>query len=117
MCTNWHSQAFFYQAILREFCNFGRIELAPSANIRDLIQLAVKHEMNYIDAVQLRTPDDIANDVTELLIERRAMLIEYFGLDISSEGELQSIPLILRGYTPELCKLPAFLLRLGFEVR
>ncbi|KAI8057848.1 putative DNA mismatch repair protein mlh1 [Syncephalis plumigaleata] len=116
MELNRISRVFFYQAILREFCNFGRIELTPPANIRDLIQLAVRHEMNYVDANQLRTPDEIANDVTELLIERRAMLLEYFGLDISSEGELQSIPLILRGYTPELCRLPAFLLRLGFEV-
>ncbi|KAI9592393.1 mutL-like protein 1, colon cancer, nonpolyposis type 2 [Syncephalis fuscata] len=81
MELNRISQSFFYQAMLREFCNLG-------------LQLAVKHEMNYIDASQL-------HDVTELLIERRAMLLEYFTLEINAN---------------ELYKLPAFLLRLGSEV-
>jgi DNA mismatch repair protein MLH1 len=81
-----------------------------------LIQLAVKHEMTYVDASQLRQPEEIAQDIVELLIERRTMLLEYYAMEISPEGELLTLPLLLRGYTPELCKLPAFLLRLGAEV-
>lgn len=54
--------------------------------------------------------------VSAQLIERRDMLLEYFTLEVSPEGELLSIPLLLKGYTPCLGKLPGFLLRLGPHV-
>jgi DNA mismatch repair protein MLH1 len=41
------------------------------------------------------------------------MLNEYFCLEISEDGKLISIPLLLKGYVPSLAKLPRFLLRLG----
>jgi DNA mismatch repair protein MLH1 len=41
------------------------------------------------------------------------MLSEYFTLEISEEGELLSIPLLVKGYMPSIAKLPNFLLRLG----
>jgi DNA mismatch repair protein MLH1 len=41
------------------------------------------------------------------------MLNEYFSMEISDEGRLMSIPLLLKGYLPSLIKLPRFLLRLG----
>jgi DNA mismatch repair protein MLH1 len=44
------------------------------------------------------------------------MLLEYFSLDISPAGELLGIPLLVKGYTPALAKLPHFLLRLGPHV-
>ena len=44
------------------------------------------------------------------------MLLEYFSFEISEEGEIISIPLLLKGYTPSLAKLPRFLLRLGPHV-
>ena len=45
------------------------------------------------------------------------MLSEYFALDISEDGLVQSIPLLLRDYTPNLDKLPLFLMRLGPQVQ
>lgn len=45
------------------------------------------------------------------------MLRDYFSLDINDEGELVSLPLLLKGYTPSMGKLPSFLLRLGPNVR
>jgi DNA mismatch repair protein MLH1 len=45
------------------------------------------------------------------------MLSEYFSLDLTSAGEVQAIPLLLQGYTPNLDKLPYFLMRLGPQVR
>ena len=53
----------------------------------------------------------------KLLTERRDMLSEYFALDISEDGLVQSIPLLLRDYTPNLDKLPLFLMRLGPQVQ
>lgn len=44
------------------------------------------------------------------------MLRDYFSLDISDDGNLHTIPILLKGYMPSLGKLPAFLLRLGPNV-
>ncbi len=51
--------------------------------------------------------------VEDQLIARREMLSEYFSLEISADGELLGIPLLTKGYTPSLAKLPRFLLRVG----
>lgn len=45
------------------------------------------------------------------------MLDEYFSLKISKNGELESLPLLMGDYTPNLDKLPLFLMRLGPQVR
>lgn len=50
-------------------------------------------------------------------MDRREMLVEYFSMTISSEGMVESIPLLLKHYTPNLDKLPLFLMRLGPQVR
>ena len=47
---------------------------------------------------------------------RRDMLSEYFSLHISSEGLVETLPLLLRDFTPNLDKLPSFLMRLGPQV-
>lgn len=44
------------------------------------------------------------------------MLTEYFSLDISADGSLISLPMIIKDYVPSMNKLPLFLLRLGTEV-
>lgn len=47
---------------------------------------------------------------------RRDMLAEYFSIKISPDGMVESLPLLLRDYTPNLDKLPSFLMRLGPQV-
>lgn len=49
-------------------------------------------------------------------MSRVEMLNEYFSFNINSRGELESLPLLLRDYTPNLDKLPLFLMRLGPQV-
>lgn len=44
------------------------------------------------------------------------MLQEYFSMEITDSGDLVSIPLLLKGYMPNLGKLPSFILRLGPNV-
>ncbi len=60
--------------------------------------------------------DAAVSRVEQQLVSRRAMLREYFALDISAAGELRGLPLLARGYAPALAKLPRFLLRLGPHV-
>ena len=54
--------------------------------------------------------------IVEILMDRREMLSEYFATHITEDGLLESIPLLLRDYTPNLDKLPLFLMRLGPQV-
>lgn len=103
---------YFYQLGLTDFGNFGIIKFEPPLSIKSLIEFGMESE-------RARTPDDsvawneIPAAVTAQLVERREMLIEYFQLEISESGELLSLPLLLKGYTPSLIKLPQFLMRLG----
>ncbi|KAJ5226985.1 uncharacterized protein N7469_006991 [Penicillium citrinum] len=107
---------FFYQIGLTDFGNFGVIKLDPPPKLVDLLSIAAEAEQQAHNG----TADDAeavfsnaAEAVSRTLIERREMLDEYFSMQISAEGELQTLPLLLKGYVPSLAKLPRFLLRLG----
>jgi DNA mismatch repair protein MLH1 len=51
-----------------------------------------------------------------LLLDKREMLDEYFSLKLSEEGQIETLPMLLKGYTPNLDRLPHFLLCLGTQV-
>ncbi|KAE8352638.1 hypothetical protein BDV28DRAFT_134767 [Aspergillus coremiiformis] len=116
---------FFYQIGLTDFGNFGIIKLDPPPKLNDLIQIAADAEREAVsDTTSQKTKpnkqseeSDIFTNAPDLvartLIDKREMLNEYFSLEISAEGELLSLPLLLKGYLPCLGKLPRFLLRLG----
>ncbi|KAF5635344.1 DNA mismatch repair MLH1 [Fusarium tjaetaba] len=108
---------YFYQLALTDFGNFGAIKFNPSLDLRELLRKAAEMEKSSItspeDDFEVET---LVDRVADQLIERREMLLEYFSLEISPAGELVSLPLLLKGYTPPLVKLPRFLLRLGPSV-
>ncbi|KAJ3237804.1 DNA mismatch repair protein [Chytriomyces hyalinus] len=115
------TREFFYQIALHGFSNFGFTELnTDGVNVQELIQLAVEEqisaEQTSASEKQLMSPQDIAQQITALLIERRELLDEYFSVIISEEGMLYALPVLLKEYAPNLSKLPLFLLRLGTEV-
>ena len=49
-------------------------------------------------------------------MDQREMLEEYFSLVISEGGTVESLPMLLKNYTPNLDRLPLFLMRLGPQV-
>jgi DNA mismatch repair protein MLH1 len=112
------SNEFFYQVGLTDFGNFGRIVLDPAPKLMDILRLGAEAE---VENAKRETSDEdfelnavkIAAGVHKQLLSRREMLLEYFSLDISEEGFLLSLPLLLKGYLPSLAKLPRFLIRLG----
>jgi DNA mismatch repair protein MLH1 len=55
--------------------------------------------------------------IVETIMTRREMLAEYFSVHVSPDGMVESLPHLLRDYTPNLDKLPSFLMRLGPQVR
>ncbi|KAK4193751.1 DNA mismatch repair protein Mlh1 [Podospora australis] len=107
---------YFYQVGLTAFGNFGTAQFNPPLNLRELLRQAVDAEKKRNNGQQ-DSVDEEDNEIIELvadqLIERREMLSEYFSLEISPTGELTSLPILTRGYSPALSKLPRFLLRLG----
>lgn len=107
---------FFYQVGLTDFGNFGVIRLDPPPKLVDILQIAAETEQQEhlsSDADAETIFANAAKMVAQTLIERREMLDEYFSLKVSPEGDLLTIPLLLKGYVPSLAKLPRFLLRLG----
>ena len=103
---------YFYQLGLTDFGNFGAIKFEPPLDIKELIGIGVDFE-------KANEPDEgvewneVAELVTKQLVARREMLLEYFSLEVTPEGQLVGIPLLLKDYTPSLAKLPRFLMRLG----
>ena len=59
----------------------------------------------------------LSQHVVEFLKTKSDMLLEYFSLEIDGDGHIVSLPLLLESYTPNLDKLPLFILRLATEVR
>lgn len=115
LCTE-----YFYQLGLTDFANFGSIRFEQPLDIKALIELGVGAERSEAREKHAGDGDaediewaEIASLVTTRLIERREMLLEYFSMEISPEGQLLSIPLLIKGYTPSMTKLPRFLMRLG----
>lgn len=108
---------YFYQVGLTDFGNFGVIRFDPSLNLRTVLRIAAEHEKEKSDTgAESFDPEEVVELISTQLIERREMLLEYFSLEISPAGDLISIPLLMKGYTPSMAKLPQFLLRLGPHV-
>ncbi|OAL03882.1 DNA mismatch repair protein MutL [Phaeosphaeriaceae sp. SRC1lsM3a] len=108
---------YFYQVGLTDFGNYGTIRFNPPLPLEDLLKVAAEQERkNAGDEADELDWNDVVDRVRELLISKAALLQEYFSMEVTPEGELCSIPLLMKGYTPSIAKLPQFLLRLGPHV-
>jgi len=108
---------YFYQLGLTDFGNFGVINFSPPLDLREILKIGAEVEKEAMGASDEEfNVDLVVAKVADRLIERREMLQEYFSLEITPTGELVSIPLLVKGYTPSLGKLPRFLVRLGPHV-
>ncbi|KAK1996722.1 DNA mismatch repair protein MutL [Colletotrichum falcatum] len=105
---------YCYQVGLTDFGNFGTIRFKPPLDLRDILRVGADMEKDGMESPDEKFDvDDLVEKVAAQLIERREMLSEYFSLEVSPAGELLTIPLLIKGYTPAMVKLPQFLLRLG----
>lgn len=110
------SAEYFYQLGLTDFGNFGVIRFNPPLNLRELLGFGAA-QARALEPEELNFDwGQVVPTVSEQLMSRKNMLAEYFSLEISEEGDLLSIPLLVKGYMPSLAKLPNFLLRLGPHV-
>ncbi|WWC71688.1 uncharacterized protein I206_105646 [Kwoniella pini CBS 10737] len=104
----------FYQIGLRQFGAFNRLRLEPPPNLRDLLKLAAEDETGLQDAGL--EVDNVVQSIFDILMEKRGMIDEYFSLLINEKGLVETLPMLLKGYTPNLDRLPHFLLCLGTQV-
>lgn len=110
-------EELFYQLGLRQFGNLHRLKLDPPPSVRRLVKIAVKAEKERWRSAGLNlSPAELTDRIVEKLMARAEMLKEYFSISINEKGELESLPLLLPDYTPNLDKLPLFLMRLGPQV-
>lgn len=111
------SNELFYQIGLTDFGNFGAIQLtssdAPLLHLKDILKIAAELEVETDESLARLPAERIADRVYQQVFSRREMLKEYFSLDIDDEGNLLTIPLLIKNYLPCMAKLPTFLLRLG----
>ncbi|KAI5785543.1 hypothetical protein DFH27DRAFT_575955 [Peziza echinospora] len=109
----------FYQVGLSDFGNFGTIKLNPPLAIRDLLRIAAEQERHThaeSGGADEFDWDEAVDKITTLLIDKAPMLSDYFNMTITPEGDLCTLPLLVKGYLPSMGKLPTFLLRLGPNV-
>nr|XP_019044549.1 DNA mismatch repair protein MLH1 [Kwoniella bestiolae CBS 10118]OCF23479.1 DNA mismatch repair protein MLH1 [Kwoniella bestiolae CBS 10118] len=104
----------FCQLGLRQFGAFNRLRLEPSPNLKELLKLAAEDESG-LKGVGLNV-EEVVEVIYDLLMDKKEMIDEYFSLSINDQGDVETLPMILNGYTPNLDRLPHFLLCLGTQV-
>jgi DNA mismatch repair protein MLH1 len=104
-----------YQQALCRFGNFNAIQLSEPAPLQELLVMALKD-----DELMSDEKDDekleIAEVNTEILKENAEMINEYFSIHIDQDGKLTRLPVVLDQYTPDMDRLPEFVLALGNDV-
>lgn len=99
---------------LNDFHNFGELQLTTPLAIPKALELALEYanlpEEHSLD------PEATIRNITELLVDKRNMLAEYFKIKLDLDCNLCTLPMCLKSYVPLMAKLPIFFLRLGIEV-
>ncbi|KAB1204751.1 DNA mismatch repair protein MLH1 [Morella rubra] len=108
------SKELMYQQVLRRFSHFNAIQLSEPAPLSELIMLALKEDN--LDT-EFHENDDLIEKIaemnTQLLKQKTEMLEEYFSIHIDMHGNLSRLPVVLDQYTPDMDRVPEFVLCLG----
>lgn len=111
------SKELMYQQVLCRFAHFNAIQISNPVPLKELIMLALKEED--LDQ-QCNENDDLKEKIAEmnmeLLKQKSEMLNEYFSLSIDLDGNLSRLPVILDQYTPDMDRVPEFILCLGNDI-
>ena len=130
-------RALFYQLGLKQFGSMHKLVLDPPPSLREMLEIAIEEEDSGIVAAGLESDKvfqvsfvthdrrrciqtwrkHASQEAHSRLSDRREMLEEYFSIEISEDGDLQALPLVLPGFKPNLDDLPSFLLCMAFKVR
>eukprot|EP00963_Diacronema_lutheri_P000586 scaffold31_cov334-Pavlova_lutheri.AAC.54 len=111
------SRDMMYQQVLRRFEHFNQIRFSIPAPLKELLLLGLDEE----EEEGNWSPEDgpkaeIADLSVKLLLDKAAMLAEYFGIEIDSQGNLLAIPTVIEEYVPDWFNLPKFVLSVVRDV-
>ncbi|KAJ0754538.1 putative ribosomal protein S5 domain 2-type [Helianthus annuus] len=111
------SKELMYQLVLQRFGYFNAIQLSDPAPLQELIMLALREEDPDSEGTE---NDDLKEKIADmnmkLLTEKAEMLDEYFGIHVDPQGNLSRLPVILDQHTPDMDRVPEFVLCLGNDV-
>ncbi|KAK9929677.1 hypothetical protein M0R45_026766 [Rubus argutus] len=111
------SKELMYQQVLRRFAHFNAIQLSSPAPVKELIVLALKEGDTNPESTENDELNEKIAEMNKELLEQRADLIEeYFSIHIDKDGNLSRLPVILDQYTPDMDRVPEFVLCLGNDV-
>jgi DNA mismatch repair protein MLH1 len=97
---------FFYQQVLLNIGALYSIELSAPIQVVDLIRASGCREEDVAPWTNVLTSDST----------RRAMLLDYFSVEINDAGCLVSLPDLLPGYFPMRVALPVLMVELATHV-
>lgn len=87
-------EELFYQILLYNFSNFGKIRFGTPLSIFELALTALDiPETGWTPEDGDKT--DLASRVAEILTEKREMLNEYFSMEIDENRHIKTVPLLL----------------------
>jgi DNA mismatch repair protein MLH1 len=114
------SRELFYQLALFNFGNFGYFKLAEPVSIFEFAKMALD-DPNTEWSPEDGPKEKLARRCAKFLLSKSEMLYDYFSMKIvqdsaSNEIYLESLPMLIEDYTPDLIDLPMFLIRLATEV-
>ncbi|KAJ2721073.1 DNA mismatch repair protein [Coemansia sp. Benny D115] len=104
------SYHLFRHRILFDFMNFGRIAIHPPPAISELALVAARELSGTASAEQ------VAGQISQRFMDNREMLEEYFHIGINDDGCVETLPMLVRDYSPDYDKLPLFLYSAALEV-
>ncbi|KAJ2787504.1 DNA mismatch repair protein [Coemansia linderi] len=103
------SYHLMYHRCLFDFMNYGRLVLQPPPSIYDLALVAAA-EMGS------ENPEKCAREVHTRFCDSREMLEEYFHMKVSDIGTIDTLPMVIRDYSPDYDKLPLFFFNATYSV-
>jgi DNA mismatch repair protein MutL len=112
------AKEFFYQQVLFNMGTFYALEIETPLRITDLFKAATSVHGNVTHKLLPAEVQRAEESLSSLLgdANRRAMLNDYFSIDINNQGCLQKVPDILPGYLPLPAALPVLIFELCSSV-
>ncbi|CAL8107445.1 unnamed protein product [Orchesella dallaii] len=107
------SAELFYQKMLYDFGNFGRITIEDPITIKELVMIAIGTGE---PCDENKTSEEVADEVHKILVGKAKMLDDYFRLSIDETGKLKAIPYILDNYFPSMEGIPNYIMNLARKV-
>lgn len=92
-----------------------KLQEKPIKTGKKCLYVCLHYEVPF-ESILLFFQNDIAQQVTEFLMEKAEMLDDYFSMEINDKGELVSLPQLMDDFVPYFGSMPSFVMRLATEV-